>query len=284
MPVTFAPGGKPDSYGNRKFPEGLPEYLAGFGLNGFEIECGRGISISDNTYNLLPALSEKHNIYLSVHAPYYISVSSENASIREKSVGYILETARAAKRIKAEKIVVHSGSCSKMSRGEALNLALDTFRGARAALDAHGLEDVIICPETMGKINQLGTTEEVLELCAFDERMIPCVDFGHLNARTHGGIRSAANYAAVFDAVEKKLGFERLRRLHIHFSKIRYTAGGEKKHLTFDEDARENFGPDYEPLMAEIFKRGLNPSVVCESQGTQAEDCAVMAKYYWGLS
>ncbi|MDR0222230.1 MAG: TIM barrel protein [Oscillospiraceae bacterium] len=281
MAVTFAPGGKPDSYGDRKFPEALPAYLAEFGLNGFEVECGRGVNIAENARKLLPALAERHGMRLSLHAPYFISVSSVKEEIRLKSVTYILESARAAKKIGAKRIVVHSGSCAGISRGEALALAADTFKEARNALDAEGLGDVVICPETMGKINQLGDLEEVLELCSFDERMMPCVDFGHLNARTRGGIITGGDYAAIFDKIKDKLGAERLHNLHIHFSKIEYTAGGEKTHLTFRDD---RFGPEYEPLMEEIFKRGAEPFVVCESRGTQAEDCAVMANYYRRLS
>jgi len=281
MPVTFAPGGLPDSFGKLRFPEDLPGYLAKFGLNGFELECGRGVNISEKTYALLPKIAKENNIYLTLHAPYYISISGTDAETRRKSVGYILESARAARRIGARRVVVHSGSCSKISRSDALELALDTLKTARAALDGDGLHDIVICPETMGKINQLGTLDEVIELGAFDERMLPCVDFGHLNARTHGGIRGKSDYAGAFGKIENKLGAERLKRLHIHFSKIEYTVGGEKKHLTFGDT---QYGPDYKPLIEEIAERGLEPVIICESDGTQAEDCAEMAEYYGNIT
>ena len=164
-----------------------------------------------------------------------------------------------------------------MTREAALELASDTLARAQKALDENGLSDIIICPETMGKINQLGTLDEVIELCGIDERFLPCVDFGHLNARTLGGIKSAADYSDILDKIENKLGFERLKNFHVHFSKIMYTAGGEKCHLTFDD---EQYGPDYEPLMELFAKRGLEPSIVCESAGTQAEDAAAMKKSY----
>ena len=50
--ITFGPGGNSESFGKRKFPEQLPEYLASMGLNGYEIECGRGVRISEKSYNL----------------------------------------------------------------------------------------------------------------------------------------------------------------------------------------------------------------------------------------
>ena len=278
--ITFGPGGNSESFGKRKFPEQLPEYLASMGLNGYEIECGRGVRISEKSYNLLPGIAKENGIYLSLHAPYFISLSSESEETRLKSVDYILESARAAKRLGAEKIVVHSGSCSKMTREAATALAFDTLTKAQAALDENGLSDIIICPETMGKINQLGTLSEVLELCGVDERFLPCVDFGHLNARTLGGIKSEADYAAILDEIENKLGHDRLRRFHVHFSRIMYTTGGEKMHLTFSD---KEYGPEFEPLMEQFAKRNLCPSIICESAGTQAEDAAEMKRYYESL-
>ncbi len=278
--ITFGPGGNSLSWGKRKFPEDLPQYLAEFGLNGYEIECGRGVRISDPTVKLLPKLAEEHGIYVTLHAPYFISLSSVEEEKRSNSVNYILESAKAAKSVGARKIVVHSGSCSKMTRAEALYLAKGTLKEAQKALDENGLSDIIICPETMGKINQLGTLDEVLELCGVDERFLPTVDFGHLNARTLGEIKSREDYAKMLDQIEDALGHERLANMHVHFSKIEYTKGGEKKHLTF---ADKTFGPDYEPLMEEFFKRDLSVSVICESDGTQAEDASEMKKYYESL-
>ena len=278
--ITFGPGGNSDSFGKRRFPEDLPAYLAAMGLNGYEVECGRGVRISEKTYQLLPELAAENGIYLTLHTPYFISLSSEKEETRLNSVGYILDSARAAHKLGIRKLVVHSGSCSKMTREEATELAKDTLTRAQKALDDEGLDEIILCPETMGKINQLGTLSEVLELCGVDERFLPCVDFGHLNARTLGGIKSEADYAAMLDEIENKLGHDRLKHFHVHFSKIMYTAGGEKMHLTFEDT---EYGPQFEPLMEQFAKRSLEPSVVCESSGTQAEDAAAMRKYYEGI-
>ena len=277
MRISFGPGGNSVSFGKRKFPQELPAYLAELGLNGYEIECGRGVRISGATYELLPELAQENGIALTLHAPYFISLSSVEEEKRQKSVDYIQESAEAAQKLGAKKIVVHSGSCAKITREEALALAADTLQKAQKRLDENGLADIIICPEPMGKINQLGTLSEVLELCKVDDRFLPCVDFGHLNARTLGGIKTKADYAAILDEIEKELGHERLKHFHVHFSKIMYTAGGEKEHLTFGD---RDYGPDYEPLMELFYERGLEPTVICESAGTQAEDAAEMKKYF----
>ena len=149
--------------------------------------------------------------------------------------------------------------------------------GVRLGLDKAGFSDITLCPETMGKIGQLGTLDEVLELCKVDERITPCIDFGHLNARTLGGIASKADYAAILDKVEAALGGARAKRFHVHFSRIEYSAGGEKRHWTF---AETQFGPEPQPLMELLAERDLEPVIICESAGTQAEDACTMQRLY----
>ena len=148
--------------------------------------------------------------------------------------------------IGASRVIVHSGSCGKMTREKALELAKDTVRRCLKAMDEEGLGDIVFCPETMGKINQLGNLDEVLSLCELDERLIPCIDFGHLNARTLGQVNSRESFLEILDAIENRLGTDRLKQFHSHFSKIEYTDnGGEKRHLTFEDAV---YGPEFEPL------------------------------------
>ena len=158
-----------------------------------------------------------------------------------------------------------------------LEKALDTMRRAQAALDEAGYAEMTLCPETMGKIGQLGTLDEVLALCGVDSRITPCIDFGHLNARTLGGIRSKADYAAILDRIGEALGDARARQFHVHFSRIEYSKGGEKRHWTF---AETQFGPEPQPLMELLAERGLAPVIICESAGTQAEDAQTMQQMY----
>ena len=90
---------------------------------------------------------------------------------------------------------------------------------------------------------------------------------------TMGGIRTKDDYRRIIDASFDALGEEKTRNMHVHFSKIAYGAGGESHHLTF---ADELFGPDYRPLAELIDEYGLTPFVVCESDGTMADDAVLM--------
>jgi len=145
----------------------------------------------------MAALAGPKDILFSVHAPYYISMSSLEEEKRLNSIQYLLQSAAVCKALGGRRIIFHSGSCGKQSREAALEKALDTMRRAVEALDEAGFADMTLCPETMGKIGQLGTLDEVLALCSVDKRITPCIDFGHLNARTLGGIRSKEDYAAI---------------------------------------------------------------------------------------
>lgn len=279
MGAKFGPAGSSEAFSKaHKSSLDMPYYLKGMGLDCFEYQCGQGVRVSDSMGAALLKNAEEQGIYLSLHAPYFISLSSVEPQKRDKSIDYILQSAQAAKKMGARRIVIHSGSCSKMTRGQAMDLAKDTLlRARRAAVDA-GYGDIIFCPETMGKINQLGNLEEVLELCSLDETFLPTIDFGHLNARTLGKVNSKEAFEYILDEIENRLGSDRLKIFHSHFSKIEYTEnGGEKRHLTFEDTV---YGPNYEPLMEIVAKKNLSPIFICESAGTQDIDALAMKKSY----
>ena len=279
MAPRFGPAGNSNSFAAAGYKSTLqaPAWLQTMGLDAYEYQCGLGVRVKKEMANTLAAEAAAHGIQMRLHAPYYISLSSLEEEKRKGSARYFLQSAEAVKQMGGVRFVVHSGSAGKQPREQALALAVETLRYCIAELDAAGFTDVTVCPETMGKIGQLGTLEEVLALCAVDERIIPCIDFGHLNARTQGSIATKADYAAILDAVENAIGLERARQFHSHFSKIQYTAGGEKCHLTFEDT---QFGPDPMPLMQLIAERGWEPTFICESDGTQAEDAAEMKRMY----
>jgi len=279
MSAKFGPAGTSDNFKSLGYKSSLdvPEYVLKAGLDCFEYQCGRGVNIGLEKATELGRLAKEKGISLSLHAPYYISMSSIEEEKRLNSVKYILDSARAVNAMGGNRIIVHTGSCGKISREEALVLAKDTMLLAINALDNEGLSNIHICPETMGKVNQLGTLFEVMELCKLDERLIPCIDFGHLNARDLGVIKTKQDFENILLTIKNELGSERFNSFHSHFSKIEYTTGGEKRHLTFEDNV---FGPNYEPLMELVAKYNLSPTFICESAGTQDIDAKQMKDYY----
>ena len=279
MSAIFGPAGNCEDFYAAKHKSSLEEplWVRDNGLGAYEYQCGKGVKISDEAADILGENAAEYGIALSVHAPYYISLSSVDAEKRDKSIDYILKTLEVAKCMDAKRIVVHSGSCGDITRKEALELAKDTLLRAVKAADGAGLGDIAICPETMGKVKQLGTVDEVCELCLIDERLIPTIDFGHVNSQTLGSLRTFEGYERIFDTIHNKLGEERLRNFHAHYSRIEYTNAGEKKHHRFDET---EFEPDFDPIAEIVAKRDLSPIIICESRGTQTRDAAAIQKIY----
>lgn len=282
MIARFGPAGNSESFyaAGYKATVEAPKWLQGLGLTAYEYQCGRGVRVSAETARVMGETAVAHGIQLSLHAPYYISLASAEPQKRDNSIRYIVESAKAVTAMGGTRIVVHPGGLGGLSRAEATALASTTLLRAQQALDDEGLSMVRICPETMGKINQLGDLDEVLQFCQVDERFLPCVDFGHLNSRTLGALNSKEAFAAVLDRLTNALGAERGAQFHAHFSKIEYTGGGEKRHLTFEDTV---YGPEPAPLMQLVRERGLTPTFICESDGTQAEDACALKRLYEGI-
>ncbi|MBR4173011.1 MAG: TIM barrel protein [Clostridia bacterium] len=279
MAVIFGVAGNSDSFykSGNKASEQMPKWLADFGLQAYEYQCGNGVRCGRATAEKIAEEARKNAIVMSVHSPYYINLATNDAAKQAGSVNYIIQSAQLVKYLGGERVVVHSGALCGLSREEALENAKKTLILARREMVEKGLSDVRLCIETMGKINQLGDLFEVMELCRLDDSFLPCIDFGHLNARTLGGLKTVSDFEVIFDAIRDKLGTEREKIFHSHFSKIEYTSGGEKKHLTFEDTV---YGPEFEPVAEIIVRRNLSPTVICESSGTQAEDSYAMKKIY----
>ena len=139
---------------------------------------------------------------------------------------------------------------------------------------------MLFCPETMGKTAQIGTIEEITDFCKVDKCFIPTVDFGHVNAREQGSLKTVDDYKSRLEYMIENLGEEKMKHFHVHFSKIQYSAKGEIRHLTFEDT---EYGPEFEPLAEALILLKLEPTVICESAGTQAEDAMAMKEIYLKL-
>lgn len=274
---TFGTGGNSDSFyaDGKKSTVQAPEWIKLRGLDAYEFEAGNGLNAGEATLQKIGDAAREHGILMSFHTPYFISLSGTDPEKRLKSIDYISRSLRASELLGADTIVIHAGSAAKISREEAMRLASDTLY---KNLDVNGDTDIRMGIETMGKINQLGTLEEVIELCKISPKYHPVVDFGHLNARNIGNaFPDVDSYRSVFDKIANELGDEYSYNLHCHFSKIEYTGAGEKRHLTFADTV---YGPDFEPLAEAIIREGVCPRIISESDGTQAEDALAMKKIW----
>ena len=276
--IWFGPSGNSQKFYQDGFKSSwqMPAWLANMGLNAYEYQCNKGTNIKRQTAEKIGLEAKTAGIRMSIHAPYYINLSSADEQKRKNSIQYILKTLQIAQWMGAERIVIHPGAVGKYTREKAMMLALPILAEAVHQADELGFSEITLCPEVLGKINNLGSLEEVLTMCQLDERMIPCVDFGHVHARSLGGLTSPGDYREVFDKIESKLGLERTRKLHVHFSRVEFTPRGRKHHTMEDTQ----YGPDFEHLAQVLVERDISPVVICESRDRMAEDAYILKKIY----
>lgn len=279
--ALFGSGGNPQSFYDGGFKDTVDifKWLREKNIDSYEYQAGNGLRANTATLQKISEEAQANNIILSVHAPYYISLASDDEEIIEKSVGHVVKTLAGSKAMAAEMIVVHCGGLGKKTRAQALDKAKETLGKILETLCISGKTDLRIGLETMGKKNQLGTLEEVIELCKLDRQILePVVDFGHLHARETGErFKMREDYYRVFEIIGENLSDDAAKYLHCHFSKIEYTHMGEKKHLTFED---KTFGPEFEPLAEVLRENKLCPNIICESDGTMDIDAAFMRKIY----
>ncbi|MCL2630447.1 MAG: TIM barrel protein [Firmicutes bacterium] len=278
--IKFGPSGNSASFYSGGYDSTCDAgaWCAERGLFAYEYSFGRGVRLSKETAISIGQAFSKAGVSISVHAPYYINFCNKDSEAISKSIGYVLSSCERVKDMGGNRVVIHAGSLGDCAtREEALNIACDNFKRLTESLNKRGINDIFLCIETMGKIGQLGTVDEVIEIVKIDSRFLPCIDFGHVNAREQGILNYAENYNTLVQKLLNSLPFAKISQMHVHFSKIMYGARGELKHLTFEDTI---YGPNYEPMIDSFIKHNLHPTVLCESDGTQAEDAVSMLKYY----
>lgn len=280
--IKFGPSGNSDSFyrDGRKNTFEAPQWLSEKGLNAYEYSFGRGINVSDETARKIGEKCKEFGVELSVHAPYYVNLANPDDEMAKKSFGYIVNSAKKLMQFGGNRVVFHPASVGKATREQAVKLTMQRMYALRDEIYKNNLQHLTFCPEVMGKINQIGDLEEVLNFCTIDPCFVPTIDFGHLNARTHGLLKTQKDFEQAIEKSIEIIGFEKTAKIHIHFSKIEYSNGGEVKHLTFHDQA---YGPNFENLAPVLVKYKLEPVVICESDGTQAEDALYMKTIYQNL-
>lgn len=246
-------------------------------LDCFEYPFGKGVRMSEDTALEIGQAFADEGIELSVHAPYFINFANPDDEAAQKSYNYLLESAKFLKIFGGKRVVFHPAAQGKAERGEAVGKTAERLKILTEYIYLNNLENLYFCPETMGKLAQIGTLEEIVEFCKIDKVFLPTVDFGHLNAREGGSLKTVEDYLSRLEYMISELGYERIKHFHIHFSKIMYGGKGEIKHLTFEDNV---YGPEFEPLAVALKKLKLEPYIICESAGTQAEDAREMKRIY----
>jgi len=270
--VRFGPAGNPMGFKGKTIE--VCDYINELGLNSYEYQATYGVRISKSSAKSLKENSEKNNVLVSMHGPYYINLSSDKDDVIERSVERLVQSAAISEAMGAYRTVFHPGFYTKYSAKDAMKRAKEAITEIQEQLQSKDIHDYNFAPETTGKKSQLGSLDEIIEICQSFENFQPTIDFAHIHARNNGCIKTINDYEKIFKKLEDKLD---PKILHCHFTKIEYTDAGEKKHHILEED---EYGPPLEPLLELIIECGWDVTVICETPLLEIDAALIKEKYY----
>jgi deoxyribonuclease-4 len=277
--IKFGPSGNSELYHSKGYQgsSNSAKWVKEMGLNAFEYSFGRGVNVSEQKAIEIGESFKNYGVEISVHCPYFINFAGVDEQKVENSYGYVLSSLKIGKLMGAKRAVFHPAAQGKLDRETAVNLTKERLKILADKIYENGFDDMIVCPETMGKSAQIGTVQEIVDFCKIAPFYYPCVDFGHVNSLWQGALKSPSDYATIFDTIESGLGFDKLNNMHVHFSKIMYSGKGEVKHLTFEDT---EYGPNPEDFITALKVKKIEPYIVSESAGTQDIDAKIMQELY----
>lgn len=278
--LRFGPSGNSKIFYEAGYKHSVdaPKFCKEIGLSAYEYSFGRGFTMSLDTAKMLGENAKNNDILISIHAPYYINLANESDEMALKSYEYIKKGMEYIKFTCGRDLVVHLASCGKLDRKTALYLTDKRLDNCLKIIYDNGLNTCgKICPETMGKYLQIGSYQEIIDFCSKDEILVPTFDFGHINCIMQGGLKTSDDFKKIFDYSFEKIGNDKTKNCHIHFSKIEYSEKGEIKHLNLDDN---NYGPEFEPLVKVIDEYKLTPTIISESKEKMMEDALKLKEIY----
>lgn len=270
--------------------ENIFKWIHDIGLDAIELQCTYGIRMKEEQAKLYRSLAEEYGITITIHAPYYISLASKNKEVVKRSIEEVKKAFELAKTIGAKRIIFHPGAgYGELGDREAgIKRLIDSLNSIENELDTR---DIKIYPEVGGKVNQLGSLDEIIEICQKVSYARPCIDLAHLHARELGSMTSSSKIIEVLKKIEESLGKDILEETHFHVYPVDYTEKGEKIHKAFGEKRENNqlslfdedteYMPKAEDYISAIKTMGLKPITICEAHNTQDIGAVLMKNLYF---
>lgn len=274
--LLFGTAGTPESSKKRDSVSGIFE-VKNLGLDAMELEFVRGVKMKRPTALKVRKAAEENNIYLTIHAPYYINLASKNKQIREKSIERILDSARIGNICGAKSVAFHASYYQDNEKEKvyeivrnAISIILETLKKEKI--------DIKISPELTGRLSQFGSLDELIQLAKdFNGEIGLCFDFAHQHARTRNH-NSYNEFLADLEKIEKELGQKALKNMHIHISGINYNEKGERNHLMLEDSDLK-----YKEILKALIKKNVSGVVICESP-VKYKDAMLLKEVYKKLT
>jgi deoxyribonuclease-4 len=261
----FGPAGVPQIFRLLKATlSDIPKLLREEDLDAFEYEAvywGKKPQVKRKDAETLGLEALKNDVWLSLHGSYFINLCGEK-KIVEESKKRLIACTMGAQWMNAHVVVFHPGFYGQKSPREAFVNCVEALKEVVEEMRTQGIRKVKIGPETMGRVHQFGSLDEILSLCETVEQTQLVIDWSHLHARDRGRFRTVDDFRKVVEHVEDRLGTEATENMHCHFTKIEFTEKGERRHHTLRE---KRYGPEFEKFAKVIVEFKLRPTIISES-------------------
>lgn len=244
------------------------------GLGAMELEFVRGVKLLEQNAKALKPASEKFDIRLSAHAPYWVNCCTTDRIKQETTKRNLFLSAQACMWAGARVAVFHPGYYQGKTSKECLKITKDLFSRLKTHMEHHDVKGVRLGAETVGKKSQYGSLDECMELQQEVPEIMLVFDFAHLHARGDWKFKTEEDYRKMFAHVEKALpGY--LNDFHSHFSGIEFSDKGERNHVPVDEKSV----PPYKPLMKVLAENGYGGTIISESPKLEMDALKMQEEY-----
>ena len=270
--IRFGVGGFPLAFTER--PEAKDRgavfaWLRSVGLDAIELQMTYGPRMTAEQGRRYRALAIADDIKISIHGSYYIVLASPDPAKVLRSVDTLMRTYVQADILGAREIVLHPGSLYGAPEAEASRRFAENLQRFMAQL---GKTDICLMIETAGKVGQMGSVDMILDVAATIKGVGPCIDFGHVHARSLGGLETADAIAQVFARIDEFQRSNPDTPTHFHYTPIHYGPRGEIQHRALsDIDGVSNkpFHPRPEPVAAGLAALSGRFTIISETHNSQ---------------
>lgn len=291
--VRFGVAGYPPAFNKsiyRKDRIRILNWLSDLGLDAFEIQMTYGPRTKPETCAEYRRLADHLGIKISIHASYYIVLTSPDAEKVARSIETLERTFQLAEVLGADTVVLHPGSYYGNHSEVAKEILIESLNSFFSRTKS---KEIGLFLETAGKLGQFGSVEEILDVCTEVDGSYPCIDFGHVHARSQGQLRNQSEIDNIIAGVERYLMVDATRRVHFHYTPINYGPRGEIGHKSLtdkyptdmqmsllNEKADEYYLPRYEPIIDSIGEANISCTIISETFNSQEEGALAMKTYY----
>lgn len=271
--LNFLTAGMPLRTGKSSYEKAF-EIIKEMKLDGMEMEFVHGVRMSDETRQIVKKNS--NGLILTAHAPFYINLNAKEEEKVLASIERIIETIQAANDTNAYSITFHAAFYLGLEKEQVYQNVKKQLQKICDVADKENF-NIWIRPETTGKASQWGDVDEIIRLSNEFEKVLPCIDFSHVHARSGGEFNTYDEFSKILEKIGKGIGQYALDNFHMHLAGIDYSQKGEKHHLNLEESDM-----NYKDLMKALKKFNVKGALTCESPNIE-DDTLLLKEYYLSL-